>query len=134
MEAIRDFLESVLDLVDSHFVFKSSFSPIFQFLRAFVERMLDLADDIGLDCLLPFGEVAHDLLVSSFDHLAEHFDILLPFFGHFLKVQSDFALQILAFLFVLLVPHFLLAPHVVESLALLLQLLLNFFLLPLHLV
>ena len=95
--------------------------------------MLHLADDIGFHRLLAFSKLVHNFLVGSFDHLPQHFDILLSFFGHLFGVAFELILKQFCLLLAFLVPNILLTLHVAQCLILLLQLELYFLLLPLHL-
>ena len=87
MEAVCDLLERILDFIHSDFVFHALLGPFFQLRSARVQRVLHLADDIGFHRLLPFSKLVHNFLVGSFDHLPQHFDILLSFFGHLFGVD-----------------------------------------------
>ena len=55
MEAIRDLFEGILNLVNSDFVLQRLFTPLLHILGAAVQLVLNLADDIVLNCSLPLS-------------------------------------------------------------------------------
>ena len=111
MEAIRDLLERVLYFIHSDFVLHPLLGPLFQLCRARIQRVLHLADDIGFHRLLAFSKLVHNFLVDPFNHLPQHFDILLSFFGHLFGVDFELILKQFRLLMAFLVPNILLALH-----------------------
>ena len=111
VEAVCDLLERILDFIHPDFVLHALLAPLFQLRRARIQRVLHLADDIGFHRLLPFSKLVHNFLVGSFDHLPQHFDILLSFFGHLFGVAFELILKQFCLLLAFLVPNILLTLH-----------------------
>ena len=111
MEAVSNLLERILDFIHSHFVLHALLGPFFQLRRARVQRVLHLTDDIRFHRLLPLSKLVHNFLVGSFDHLPQHFYILLSFFGHLFGVDFELILKQFRLLLAFLVSNILLTLH-----------------------
>ena len=134
VEAVCDLFQSVLHFVYSYFVVHGLLSPVFQVNTACVQRLLNLADDVVFHLALTLRNVVHNLFMRTFNHFANHFDILLTLFHHFLHVNLDFVLQVVASLHHLLSLNFLLALEMAQRLVLLFNLLCHLFLVFLKLI
>lgn len=133
VEAVSNFLQCLLDLVDSDLVLHLLIGPLFELASARVERVLYLADHIALDRLLSLVQAPQDFLVGSFYHLAEHFNVLLPILHHFFHVHFDLALNDIGPLHCLGLMHLKFAFDPTQSQVLLLHLCANFLLMALQL-
>ena len=77
MEAVCDFLEGILDLVDPHLVLERLFSPLLDCGDALIDVRLDVGHYFSLKSGLPLAHFIKDLLCTVFNYLSCHCYVFL---------------------------------------------------------
>ena len=93
MEAVCDFLEGILDLVDPHLVLERLFSPLLDCGDALIDVRLDVGHYFSLKSGLPLAHFIEDLLCTVFNYLSCHCYVFLALLEHLLHLQLQFILQ-----------------------------------------
>ena len=87
VEAVCDFLEGILNLVDPHFILERLFSPLLNCGDTLINVRLDVGHNFSLKSGLPLAHFIEDLLRTVFNYLSCHCYVFLALFEHLFHLQ-----------------------------------------------